>query len=151
MHSSDSSKPSTPGVPDDGPSKVLAAEEMSHAPASGELPVPEEVSAAGVIDRPFRELLKIAAPTVATMTSYTLMTFVDKLMSSRIGPDPIYVGAQGNGGLSSWVAISVFSGLLSIINTYVSQNLGAGSGAGRARRRTCQRQFWHCGRHVPAD
>jgi multidrug resistance protein, MATE family len=126
MHSSDSSEPSTPSGPDAGPSKVLAAEEMSHAPASGELPVPEEVSAAGVIDRPFRELLKIAAPTVATMTSYTLMTFVDKLMSSRIGPDPIYVGAQGNGGLSSWVAISVFSGLLSIINTYVSQNLGAG-------------------------
>lgn len=75
---------------------------------------------------PLRELLTIAIPTVATMTSYTLMTFVDKLMSSRLGPDPIYVGAQGNGGLSSWVPISVVSGLLMIINTYVSQNLGAG-------------------------
>lgn len=108
---------------------MTAAEELAHAPGSGEVPVPIEpgqTTARDVIDRPMLELFKIAAPTVATMTSYTLMTFVDKLMSSRIGPDPIYVGAQGNGGLSSWVAISVFSGLLSIINTYVSQNLGAG-------------------------
>ena len=42
---------------------------------------------------PLVELLAIAAPVVATMTSYTLMQFVDKLMVSRIGPDPIYVGA----------------------------------------------------------
>ena len=75
---------------------------------------------------PLAELLAIAVPTVATMTSYTLMTFVDKLMSSRIGPDPIYVGAQGNGGLSSWVMISVIFGVLTIVNTFVSQNLGAG-------------------------
>jgi hypothetical protein len=47
---------------------------------------------------PLVEMLKLAAPTVATMTSYTLMTFVDKLIVSKIGPDPVYVGAQGNGG-----------------------------------------------------
>lgn len=75
---------------------------------------------------PITELIAIAAPTVATMTSYTLMQFVDKLMVSRIGPDPIYVGAQGNGGLSSWVPISIMMGLLTVINTFVSQNLGAG-------------------------
>lgn len=75
---------------------------------------------------PLKELLKIAAPTVATMTSYTVMQFVDKIMVSRIGPDPIYVGAQGNGGLSSFVPIAVVMGFLTVINTYVSQNLGAG-------------------------
>jgi len=71
-------------------------------------------------------MLAIAGPTVATMTSYTLMTFTDKWLVSRIGPEPIYVGAQGNGGLASWVPISIAHGTLTIINTYVSQNMGAG-------------------------
>jgi MATE family multidrug resistance protein len=72
------------------------------------------------------EMLAIAAPVVATMTSFTLMQFVDKLMVSRIGPDPIYVGAQGNGGLASWAPISIAMGFVTVINTFVSQNLGAG-------------------------
>lgn len=72
------------------------------------------------------ELLAMAAPVVATMTSYTIMQFVDKLMVSRIGPDPIYVGAQGNGGLATFVPISVVMGFMSVVSTYVSQNLGAG-------------------------
>jgi MATE family multidrug resistance protein len=75
---------------------------------------------------PLVELLTIAIPTVATMTSYTLMTFVDKLMVSRIGPDPIYVGAQGNGGITSWIAVSIVFGTLTVVNTFVSQNFGAG-------------------------
>ncbi len=73
---------------------------------------------------PLMEMLLLAAPTVAAMSSFTLMQFLDKLMVSRIGPDPIYVGAQGNGGLSSWVPISVGFGLLNVINTFVAQNLG---------------------------
>lgn len=75
---------------------------------------------------PLRELLSMAAPVVATMTSYTIMQFVDKVMVSRIGPDPIYVGAQGNGGLATFVPISVVMGFMSVVSTYVSQNLGAG-------------------------
>lgn len=71
-------------------------------------------------------MARIALPTVATMTSYTAMTFTDKWLVSRIGPDPIYVGAQGNGGLASWVPISIAHGTLMVINTYVAQNLGAG-------------------------
>lgn len=77
-------------------------------------------------DTGFAEMLRIAGPTVATMVSYTLMTFTDKWLASNIGADPIYVGAQGNGGLVSWIAISFCHGTLTIINTYVSQNLGAG-------------------------
>lgn len=73
---------------------------------------------------PLVEMLVLAAPTVAAMSSFTLMQFLDKLMVSRIGPDPIYVGAQGNGGFSSWVPISVGFGLINVINTFVSQNLG---------------------------
>lgn len=76
---------------------------------------------------PALQMLAIAAPTVASMTSYTLMQFVDKLMVSRIGPEPIYVGAQGDGGIAAFIPISIAVGTLTVINTYVSQNLGAGT------------------------
>ncbi len=75
---------------------------------------------------PLMEMLRVAAPTVAMMASYTMMTFTDKFLVARLGPEPVYVGAQGNGGLISWVPISIVHGMLTIINTYVSQNLGAG-------------------------
>lgn len=70
--------------------------------------------------------MRIAGPSVAATTSYTLMQFIDKMMVSRIGPDPIYVGAQGSGGMAAWIPISIFWGTLAIINTFVAQNLGAG-------------------------
>lgn len=93
-----------------------------------DLPVKNEAAPAAdeIARRPLAELLSIALPTVATMTSYTLMQFVDKLMVSRIGPEPVYVGAQGNGGLAAFVPIATVMGFLTVINTYVSQNLGAG-------------------------
>lgn len=93
-----------------------------------EAPVQNDAASAagGISRRPLAELLSIALPTVATMTSYTLMQFIDKLMVSRIGPEPIYVGAQGNGGLAAFVPIACMMGFLTVINTYVSQNLGAG-------------------------
>ncbi len=75
---------------------------------------------------PLVELLQIAAPTVATMTSFTAMQFVDGLMVSRIGPEPIYVAAQGNGGIAAFVPIATVMGLVTVVNTYVAQNLGAG-------------------------
>jgi MATE family multidrug resistance protein len=73
-----------------------------------------------------REMLRIAGPTVATMSSFTLMQFTDKWLCSHIGPEPVYVGAQGNGGLVSWVLISIAHGIVTIVNTFTSQNLGAG-------------------------
>jgi MATE family multidrug resistance protein len=73
---------------------------------------------------PLRETARIAVPTIATMASYTVMTFADKWLVSRLGPE--YVGAQGNGGLASWVPISLAMGTVQIINSYVSQNMGAG-------------------------
>lgn len=74
----------------------------------------------------WREVAALAGPTVATMASYTAMTFVDKFLVSRIGPEPLYVGAQGNGGLAAWVPIAVVQGAMGVVNTYVSQNMGAG-------------------------
>ena len=68
----------------------------------------------------------MAAPTVATMASYTTMQFVDGLIVSRIGPEPGYIAAQGNANVWSFVPISIVMGLVGVTNTYVSQNLGAG-------------------------
>lgn len=85
-------------------------------------PTPSQSGA--VENRPFVEMARIALPTVATMTSYTLMTFVDKWLVSHLGPD--YVGAHGNGGLAAWLPISLAHGALMIVNTFVAQNLGAG-------------------------
>jgi MATE family multidrug resistance protein len=78
------------------------------------------------INRPLRAMLMVAAPTVITMTSYTVMQFIDGLMVSRIGPDRIYISAQGNGGMVVWLAMSVALGLMTVVNTWVAQNLGAG-------------------------
>ena len=70
-------------------------------------------------------MLAIAAPTVVTMTSYTLMQFADAIMVSRIDGDGPYVAAQGNGGIMAWLSISFAMGLITMVNTFVSQNLGA--------------------------
>ncbi len=77
-------------------------------------------------DRPLLELLKIAAPSVATMSSYTVMQFVDKLMVSRIGPEPIYVAAQSNAGILCWTLMTFCVGVTGVVSSFVSQNLGAG-------------------------
>jgi MATE family multidrug resistance protein len=78
-------------------------------------------------ERPLRELMKIAAPSIATMTSYTLMQFVDTLMVSRIEPpDPVYVAAAGNGGVWVWTPMAICVGVTGMVNTFVSQHLGAG-------------------------
>ncbi len=80
------------------------------------------------VRHPLIEMLVIGAPTVVTMTSYTVMQFIDAMMVSRIEPhDPVYVAAQGNGGMFVWIALASMLGLLSIVNSFVSQNLGAGT------------------------
>lgn len=76
---------------------------------------------------PLAEMVMIAAPSVVTMTSYTVMQFIDGMMVSQIQPpDPVYVAAQGNGGMAVWLSLSIPLGALGVVNTYVSQNLGAG-------------------------
>ncbi len=81
-----------------------------------------------------QEVWTIAWPTVLTMTSYTVMQFMDKLMVAQVGP--LEVAAQGNGGILAFSLVSIAMGLLSVINTYVSQNLGAG------RPEECSRYAW---------
>ena len=75
--------------------------------------------------RPLREVWSIAWPTVLTMTSYTVMQFADKLMVAQVGP--LELAAQGNGGIWAFTPIAFAFGILTVVNTYVSQNLGAGT------------------------
>lgn len=70
-------------------------------------------------------MLYVAAPTVATMMSYTLAQFVDGLMVSRLD-DPGALAAQGNGGVMTFVPASILMGIFGVINTYVSQHFGEG-------------------------
>ncbi len=80
------------------------------------------------VKHPLLEMLVIGAPTVVTMTSYTVMQFIDGMMVAHIQPpDPVHVAAQGNGGILVWVAMASVLGLLSLVNSFVSQNLGAGT------------------------
>ena len=58
------------------------------------------------------------------MVSYTLMQFVDSLMVEQVGP--IEMAAQGHGGIWSFVPLAFLFGVLSMVNTFTAQNVGAG-------------------------
>jgi len=73
---------------------------------------------------PLREVWAVAWPTVLTMTSFTVMQFVDQLMVGQVGPTEI--AAQGSGAIWAFVPLSFSMGMLTIVNTWVSQNVGAG-------------------------
>ena len=73
---------------------------------------------------PLKEVWTIAWPTVLTMTSYTVMQFIDKLMVAKVSP--LHLTAASNGGIWSFNAMAFALGVVTVINTFVSQNLGAG-------------------------
>src|SRR6185295_490169 len=71
---------------------------------------------------PIKELMKLAAPTIAQMASYTIMHFIDTLMLSRVGDDA--AAAQGTAGMFSFTFISFGFGVLMMVNALVSQSFG---------------------------
>ncbi|NDG64199.1 MAG: hypothetical protein EBY29_12170, partial [Planctomycetes bacterium] len=77
------------------------------------------------------EVWSLAWPTVITMTSYTMMQFVDSIMVAQLGP--LELAAQGNGGVWSWTIIAFLVGAISLVNTFVSQSVGAGESTKAAR------------------
>lgn len=72
-----------------------------------------------------REMVRLSLPVVATMVSYTLMQFVDKFYVAQLGAEEL--AAAGNGGIAAFFPVAVMMGILGVVNTYVSQNLGAGT------------------------
>lgn len=73
---------------------------------------------------PLAEVWTIAWPTVVTMTSYTVMQFADKIMVAQVAP--LQLTAQSNGGIWAFNAMAIALGIVTVVNTFVSQNLGAG-------------------------
>ena len=76
---------------------------------------------------PLLDMLFIAAPSIVQMVSYSAMQFVDTVMVTNWGDDPIYVSALGNGGMLAWIPISLVIGMAGVVSSFVSQNLGAGT------------------------
>ncbi|MCP4374932.1 MAG: MATE family efflux transporter [bacterium] len=72
----------------------------------------------------FREVLRMAWPASVAMLGSTIIKFVDGLMVSKVGSAPF--SAQFLGGMSAFVPEALILGMLTVINTYVSQNIGAG-------------------------
>ncbi len=70
------------------------------------------------------ELLSLSWPASLTMLNATLIRFVDGLMVSRVGHEPF--SAQLVAGMWAFVIESFMVGMLTVVNTYVSQNFGAG-------------------------
>lgn len=94
------------------------------------------------MDEPYREsrltglaeVLKLSWPASLTMLNTTVVRFVDGVMVSRVGPKPF--AAQFVGGMWSFVPEAFMLGALTVINTFVAQNLGAG------RYRRCGQYAW---------
>src|SRR5687767_2923077 len=63
--------------------------------------------------RPLAELLYLAAPTVAQMSSYTVMQFADTWMLSKLGETE--AAAAGNAGMFAFTVVSLGMGVLFMV------------------------------------
>ena len=80
------------------------------------------------------EVLRMSGPASVSMLGRTLTQFVDGWMVARLGV--VTISAQGMGGLLAFVPESFSIGALGVVNTFVSQNLGAG------RPKRCGQYVW---------
>ena len=76
--------------------------------------------------RPIVELLHLAAPTIAQMASYTVMQFADALQLA-LGAGDAAATAAGMAGFMVFASMSLAWGALLVVNTLVSQSVGAGN------------------------
>jgi MATE family multidrug resistance protein len=79
-------------------------------------------------------MLKLAAPMVVTNISFTVMQFVDRFMVSRLGTEAL--AAILPAGIISFVPASFAIGVMTSVNTFVSQSLG------RGQKRDCSKYCW---------
>ena len=69
-------------------------------------------------------LLGIALPMIVSNAAETLMMFVDRMFLSRLGRE--HLAAAMTGGLTLFVMMTFFLGLIGYVNALVAQYLGAG-------------------------
>jgi MATE family multidrug resistance protein len=106
------------------PDPVLAAEEPAQTLDYATVPVaphPDapELAAEG---SDLRLLLRVSGPIIVATISQTMMRFVDFAMVSRLGTDA--QAAIGASGVTLFVLIGFWIGLMSCVNTFASQALG---------------------------
>lgn len=70
------------------------------------------------------EVVKLAYPIVLTQLSMSAMQIVDTAMVGRVGATEL--GAVGFGGIWMWTALTLFVGTTQGVQTFVSQDFGAG-------------------------
>jgi MATE family multidrug resistance protein len=74
-------------------------------------------------ERGLLPILRMSWPASLAMLNTTIVRFVDGLMVSWVSP--VAVSAQFFGAITAFVPESFMLGVLSVVSTYVSQNLGA--------------------------
>ncbi len=81
-----------------------------------------------------RYMLNLAAPMVVTNISFTIMQFVDRFMVSRLGTEAL--AAILPAGIISFVPACFAIGVMTSVNTFVSQSLG------RGQKKDCSNYCW---------
>lgn len=79
-------------------------------------------------------MLKLAAPMIVTNISFTAMQFVDRFMVSRLGTNAL--AAILPAGILAFLPASFAIGVMTSVNTFVSQSLG------RGQKTDCSRYCW---------
>ncbi|HUT59283.1 MAG TPA: MATE family efflux transporter [Phycisphaerae bacterium] len=73
------------------------------------------------------EVLRLSIPASLTMLGTTVIRFVDGLMVARLGGTlgAVSISAQSAAGITAFAFEALAMGTLTVVNTYVGQNLGA--------------------------
>ena len=79
-------------------------------------------------------MLKLALPMIATTISFTIMQFVDRSMVARLGKEAL--AAVLPAGIISFIPASFALGIITCLNTFVSQSLG------RGEKKQCANYCW---------
>ncbi|MHC4221796.1 MAG: MATE family efflux transporter, partial [Planctomycetota bacterium] len=82
----------------------------------------------------FGYMLKLSGPIVVSNISFTIMQFVDRFMVSRLGTNEL--AAVLPAGLVSFLPGSFALGVMTSVNTFVSQSLG------RGEKGDCSKYCW---------
>lgn len=83
--------------------------------------------------RPLVELMSLALPTIAQMSSYTIMQLIDRKFVSELGTQA--AAAAMNAGMIAFSFIAFGFGVTAVVNSLVSQRYG-------------EQRFDHCGRYM---
>ena len=96
---------------------------------------PNLVSKASSLDETsFKYMMKLSAPMIVTYAAFTVMQFVDRFMVSRLGTEAL--AAVLPAGVMCFLPASFLLGMMTSVNTFVSQSLG------RGEKQNCSNYCW---------